>query len=241
MRTLWKTSFGDDDVFLDHFFSAGFSPERCRCVVNEEGKLLSIVYWFDTRYEGETFAYLYAAATDPDFRRQGLLRYLLADTHRLLKDRGYAGALLVPGDEGLRQMYRSMGYVNCTTISTLISASKPMTVPVHSIDREEYGKLRRTYLPKGGVIQEEENLRFLETQCRFYTGAGFVMCAVPKNEETLSVPEFLGNTEVIPGVLCALGYPLGTFRVPGPSLPFAMVFPFRKGVALPGYLGLAFD
>ena len=241
MRNLWKVSFGDDDVFLDHFFSAGFSPDRCRVVVNEEGKLLSALYWFDTEYKGEKFAYLYAVATDPDFRRQGILRYLLADTHALLKERGYSGALLVPGDEDLRKMYAAMGYEDCTTISTVISASQPVTVLVHPIDLEEYRRLRKQYLPKDAVIQEGDSLRFLQTQYTFYTGPGFVMCAAPKTPELLLACEYLGDTDVIPGVLCTLGYAMGSFRVPGSTTPFAMLCPFRKDTPRPAYFGLAFD
>ena len=241
MRSLWKTSFGDDDVFLDNFFSAGFSPDRCRCIVSEEGKLLSILYWFDTEYEGETFAYLYAVATDPQYRRQGLFPYLLADTRQLLESRGYAGILLVPGDEDLRKMYVHRGFETCTGISTMISASKPVTVPIHQIDREEYRKLRRNLLPKNAVIQEGANLNFLSTQYKLYTGPGFVMCARPKTEQVLEVGEYLGNTELLPGILCALGFPMGTFRIPGDALPFAMLLPIKKDAKIPGYFGLAFD
>lgn len=240
LRQLWKVSFGDDDVFLDHFFSTGFSPDRCRCVVSE-GRLLAALYWFDGEYEGNTYAYLYAVATDPDFRRRGIIRYLMEDTRQVLENRGYAGILLVPGDDGLRQMYRTMGYEDCSTVSTLISASQPVTSLVHPIDRQEYAKLRRTYLPRNGLIQEGSSLSFLETQCKFYTGPGFVMCAAPRSEELLQVPEFLGDVEEIPGVLCALGYPMGSFRVPGDSIPFAMCLQLKKDAPVPGYVGLAFD
>ena len=241
LRSLWKVSFGDDDVFLDHFFSTGFSKDRCRCIVNEEGKLLSALYWFDCEYEGETFAYLYALATDPEFRHKGILKYLLADTYTVLKERGYAGALLVPADEELRKMYASMGFFDCTAANTLISASQPVTVLTHAIDREEFAKLRKKYLPKNGALQEGPSLAFLETQYKFYTGPGFVMCARPKTEALLEVAEYLGDMEVIPGVLCALGYPMGTFRTPGDAIPFAMGFAIKKDAVFPGYLGFAFD
>lgn len=240
LRELWKLSFGDDDVFLDHFFSTGFSPERCRCVVNE-GRLLAALYWFDCQYQEETYAYLYAVATHPDFRHQGIIHYLLADTHQLLEQKGYAGALLVPGDEGLRKMYTSIGYQDCTTINTVVSASQPSDVLIHPVDREEYQKLRQNLLPKDGVIQEGACLKFLETQYKFYAGTGFVMCAAPKNDQILEAAEYLGNTDMIPGILCALGYAIGTFRIPGTTIPFAMLYPIKKEAAVPGYFGLAMD
>ena len=214
LRALWKISFGDDDVFLDHFFSTGFSQDRCRCIVNEEGRLLAALYWFDTCYQDQTFAYLYAVATDPEFRRQGIIHYLLADTHRLLKELGYAGVLLVPGDDSLRKMYASMGYQDCTSVSTIISASQPATVLIHPVDREEYAKLRRTYLPRDGVIQEGANLAFLETQCRLYAGSGFIMCARPKSPEILEVTEYLGGYRSAPRRSLRPGLSHGDFPHP---------------------------
>ena len=161
--------------------------------------------------------------------------------HKLLQDQGYAGALLVPGDDGLREMYQRKNYVNCTAMNTILSASQPETVPIHPIDREEYGKLRRTLLPKNGVIQEGENLLFLETQYKLYTGPGFLLCARPKTEVFLEGAEFLGDPALLPGILCALGYPHGSFRMPGEAIPFAMICLLKKDAPVPGYFGLAFD
>ena len=240
LRELWKLAFGDDDVFLDHFFSTGFSEKRCRCMVCE-GKLAAALYWFDCDYQGEKYAYLYAVATHPDFRHRGLLHYLLADTHQLLTELGYAGALLVPGSEDLRGLYTSIGYRTCTGICNLLSASQPVTVPIHSVDYQEYQKLRRTYLPQDGVIQEGACMQFLETQAKFYTGPGFVLCASGESTEMLQGIEYLGDTDIVPGILCALGYSHGTFRVPGDRIPFAMVYSLKKDAPVPGYFGLALD
>ena len=33
LRALWREAFGDSDAFLDTFFATGFSPDRCRCIV----------------------------------------------------------------------------------------------------------------------------------------------------------------------------------------------------------------
>ena len=240
LRNLWKLAFGDDDVFLDHFFSTGFSEKRCRCMVSD-GVLAAALYWFDAEYQGEKYAYLYAVATHPDFRHQGLLHYLLADTHQLLTSLGYAGAMLVPGSEELRGLYTSIGYRTCTGICSLFSASQPVTVPIHSVDWQEYQKLRREYLPAGGLLQEEDSLRFLQTQAKFYTGPGFLLCAAPESTDLMRGIEFLGDTAVVPGILCALGYSHGNFRTPGDKIPFAMIYPLKKDAPVPGYLGLAFD
>ena len=240
LRELWKLSFGDSDEFLDDFFSTGYSESRCRCVVSD-GRAAAALYWFDAQFEGEKFAYLYAVATHPEFRHQGLIHYLVADTHQLLTEQGYAGAMLVPADDGLRQMYAAMGYEDCTTVTQFVTGSLTEDVLMHAINRYEYEQLRPQFLPQGGMRQEGAGLDFLATQAKFYTGPDFLMCCAPQDEQTLRGIEYLGNPSAAPGILCSLGYAQGVFLTPGTKLPYAMLCPLTKDCPRPGYLGLAFD
>ena len=240
LRELWKLSFGDTDAFLDDFFRTGYSESRCRCAV-QDGRAAAALYWFDAQYQGQKFAYLYAVATHPDFRRQGLIHYLIADTHRLLADLGYAGAMLVPADEGLRQMYAAMDYEDCTTVSQFVTASLAEDVSMHPINRQEYEQLRPRFLPRDGMIQAGPGLDFLDTMAKFYTGPDFLMCCAPMDDHTLRGIEYLGNPGAAPGILCALGYAQGVFLTPGQKLPYAMLCPLQKDCPRPGYLGLALD
>ena len=112
LRSLWKEAFGDTDAFLDAFFDAAFSPDRCRCVWDENHPVAAL-YWLDHTCNGEKFAYIYAVATRKSHRRQGLCHALMARTHEDLAAAGYAGALLVPATEALAQYYAAMGYRFC--------------------------------------------------------------------------------------------------------------------------------
>ena len=78
LRSLWKTAFGDEDAFLDAFFSTAYSPDRCRCIIEDDG-IQAALYWFDASCAGHKFAYLYAVATDPAHRGKGLCRKLMED------------------------------------------------------------------------------------------------------------------------------------------------------------------
>lgn len=240
LRQLWKTAFSDTDEFLDRFFAACFSPLRCRCAL-EEGRTVAALYWFDVVCRGKKLAYFYAVATHPDFRGRGVCRSLMADTHTLLAEQGYDGALLVPQSEGLRKMYASFGYRDCTTVSETFCAAGEAPVSIHTVNREEYARLRREYLPADGVVQEGENLAFLETFARFYSGPGFLLAAQDDGEGNLFGAELLGNGAAAPGILRALGYAQGTFRTPGEKMPFALFLPFGPDAVAPGYFGLAFD
>ncbi|MGM9549110.1 MAG: GNAT family N-acetyltransferase [Faecousia sp.] len=238
LRELWQAAFGDSETFVKKFFSDTYSPRRCRCVT-EAGAVAAALYWFDAEYAGQEFAYLYAVATQVDFRNQGLCRTLMADTLHCLTERGYDGALLMPQSSELREMYARMGFRDCCTVSEFTcEAGEP--VPLRTVSATEYARLRRGLLPRDGVIQEGTNLSYLESYVSLYAGGDFLLAAVPRGD-SLTGMELLGNADAAPGILGALGYPRGHFRTPGKSLPSAMFRPLKAGVKAPGYFGLVFD
>lgn len=239
LRNLWQLSFGDEGGFIDIFFEKGFHLERCRCITIS-GQIAAALYWFETACRGQKLAYLYGVATDPQYRGQGLCRRLMEDTHVHLLSLGYCGVLLVPQKEGLREMYRKMGYQDCTTVTEFFCTDDPYPAPMHAIDSAEYALLRKNHLPEGSVIQEGSNLAFLSAYAKFYKGMDFVMAAAADGDSLFAM-EYLGNRESAPGVLCALGFSQGTFRTPGGKKPFAMYLPLTQDAPEPEYFAFAFD
>lgn len=237
LRQLWQEAFGDDDAFLELFYTFGFAPDRCRCVT-VDGKVAAALYWFDCQYQGRPLAYLYGVATRKAFRGKGLCRALAENTHQHLKYLGYAGAILVPAGENLFQMYEKMGYSVCASVSEFVCEAGLEPARMRQVDGEEYRLLRRTFLPEEGVVQEGDNLEFLQTMADFYAGEDFLV-AVARDEEFFA-PELLGNEQAAPGILAALRKNQGRFRGPGGGTPFAMYFSLSDAPA-PGYFGLAFD
>ena len=238
LRQLWKIAFGDEDAFLDLFFQHAYAPDRCRCVRMDD-RIAAVLYWFDCSLENKKFAYIYAVATHPDFRNQGLCRKLMADTHQILSGRGYAGVVLVPQKESLRAMYAGMGYRDCGGLNLFDCTAENRQLPVRTIGAEEFAVLRRTFLPAGGIVQEGENLPFLASQLQFYAGPDFLLTAYAE-KDVLHGIELLGDSSVAPGILASLGFQKGTFRTPGHS-PFAMFHPLEETCPVPGYFGFAFD
>lgn len=239
LLALWKDAFGDHEGFWELFLDSGFSPERCRCVT-ENGQVAAGLCWFDCGWSEETLAYLYAVVTHPDFRGRGLCRALMEDTHALLKGMDYGGVLLVPETESLRKMYEKLGYQNRTGVSEFPCAAGTEAVPIRAICGEEYARLRREYLPEGGVVQEGANLDFLSRQAQLFAGHDFLLAAYSE-DGVLHGMELLGNAEAAPGILHALGFSRGVFRAPGSHKAFAMFHPLTNHVDLPVYFGLAFD
>jgi len=122
LRALWKEAFGDTDTFLDGFFEHGFSHRRCRCMC-EDDEVLAALYWFESTYHGQRFAYLYAVATAAARRGQGLFSALLEDTKQVLIAQGYDGILLVPEDESLARMYEKFGFSKSSGMTMYIENS----------------------------------------------------------------------------------------------------------------------
>lgn len=236
LKALWQTSFGDERAFVEAFFSTAFSPRRCRCVT-VEGILAAALYWFDCHHQEETCAYIYAVATDPAFRGRGLCAALMADTHKHLTENGYAGAILVPGNKNLFSFYEKQGYRPFGGKAQLTCAPGH-PVSLTPVKAEEYAAARRKYLPAGGIIQEDENLDFLQKQADLYVGQDFVLAAT-KEEDCLRGIELLGNLNAAPGIVSALGANTGIFSIPGEN-PFAMCRPLGHDFS-PTYFGLAFD
>ena len=236
---LWQEAFGDSEEFIEGFFYTGFSPARCRCIT-ENGNVLAALYWLEGQYEDQRIAYIYAVAVAKEARGRGLSRMLMADTHAHLALRGYDSAMLVPQGAGLRQLYAKLGYRDCTTVDEFTAQAAAPAETLRRIDRYTYARLRREMLPQGSVIQEDENIAYLETIAFFYQGEDLLVAANSYNGK-LRCPELLGDPARAPGILAALNCAEGSFRVPGGDIPFAMFLPLVPWAKEPEYLGLSFD
>lgn len=239
LRLLWQEAFGDTDAFLDNFFTSGYSPDRCRAVTLE-GQTAAALYWFDCVWEEKKLAYLYAVATAEAFRGRGLCRFLLEDTHKLLAQQGYAGAVLSPGSRSLFQMYEKLGYRVMSSIREFSREADAAPYPVTEVTPEEYARRRALLLPEGGIRQEGESLRFLTTYASLFAAEDCLLC-VRREKDTLFAAELLGNADRAGGIVRYFGCREGIFRTPGDGKAFAMYCPLIQERAMPTYLGHAFD
>ena len=240
LRALWKEAFEDTDEFLDIFFKKIFHPKRCRCISDGE-QVTAALYWFDCLHEGKKIAYIYAVATAKSCRGQGLCRKLMDDTHHHLASLGYEGALLVPGSKELFEMYEKMSYQTCSAVREFQCKAQPQELQLLEIDQFEYAKLRKLLLPKGSVVQENENLDFLQTYAHFYMGLGFLLAAFVENDTLFGI-ELLGDITAAPAITYTLGYEKGSFRTIGNGRPFAMYHSLGDSTLLPpSYFAFAFD
>ena len=235
LRQLWQAVFGDSDAFLDLFFSTAFSPDHCLCVRLDQ-QIVAAAYWMDCSFSGQTAAYVYAVVTAPVHRGQGHCRRLMDAIHRQLSDDGYCGSLLVPAEDGLRQMYATMGYRDFGGIAEASYTAGDTACQMRSLDPQELSILRRQYLPQGGVVQEGKSLSLLAGLADFYAGENHLLTVSREGNRIL---ECLGDPNNIPPSLAALGIPQAAVRLPG-NQPFAMYRPLKQ-IPPPTYFAFAFD
>ncbi len=237
-KALWQEAFGDTDAFLDSFFATGFSPSHCQCLYQNH-RLAAALYWFDCLWQDKKLAYLYAVATKKSLQGQGLCRSLMEATHTQLQRAGYAGAVLVPGNDGLAGMYEKFGYKTFSFCKKEeIFPSKPLSIK--EISPSEYASLRQVYLPENAVCQETPAFLFLATFCRFYRTKDGLFC-ISRQEDTLNFQEFLGDISLLPGITAAMNAEKAVVRVSDDRTPFAMYRSFTGDDATPGYFALPMD
>ena len=239
LRALWKEAFGDGDEFIDTFMSVAYSPQRCRCV-SVDGNVAAALYWFDCSCEGQRIAYLYAIATAKAYRGRGFCKALMENTHAHLRALGYSGAVLVPASKGLFDFYGRMGYSVCSYAQELTVEATNESVDFREIDGTDFSSLRRNFLKKGSVIQENENIDFLKTQAKLFAGKDFLIAAGGKGD-TLYAMELLGRLDSAAAMAGALGYSRLRARRGVHDRPFAMYLPLVDGAVTPCYFGLPFD
>lgn len=196
LTDLWIQAFGDSRDFIENFFRTGFSQDRC-LLAEEDSQLLAALYWFDCLWEGKKIAYLYAIATDQSHRGKGICNALMEYTHRQLAAGGYCGALLVPADEGLVNLYGKMGYsVCCPVYKPAVSAPANL----QEISADAYSELRRAYLPEGAVEHTKAAFSYLSVFTKFYRFPSGICCGYTENDQ-LQLQELLpanlsANTKV---------------------------------------------
>ena len=111
---LWQTCFGEHREAVDYFLERVFAPEHCLVHV-EDSRVVAMVHMLPAHmvvgHGTHQAHYIFAAATDPGFRSQGLMGRLLERAFSYGESRGDVCSFLLPSEPSLYDYYARHGYV----------------------------------------------------------------------------------------------------------------------------------
>ncbi len=109
---LWEEAFGEDELVRD-FYDKAFM-EMSVLIVKNEQRIVSMLHYMPCRYEegGVVYkgVYLYALATDKEYRGRGYMGRLINEALELAKQSGVDFCFLVPADAPLYDFYKKFGF-----------------------------------------------------------------------------------------------------------------------------------
>lgn len=236
LKDLWQQAFGDSRESVNAFFATAYAPERS-AVISLDNQPAAALYWMDYTWRSKKLAYLYAVATEESYRGQGYGKKLMEKTHKLLKEQGYAGAVLVPAEEKLVRWYEKQGYQTFYYAKKQIVAAGVDT-QVTEISAEQYDALRREMKPDapqpGKAVYD-----YFATYGSFYQAQECIFAA-SRQEDKVYFQEFLGDMQKLPDILGGLNAQSGVVCLPDEDTTFAMYYPLTE-TKMPDYFSFALD
>ncbi|MDD3479468.1 MAG: GNAT family N-acetyltransferase [Paludibacteraceae bacterium] len=113
LQQLYRHCFDDSEAFVDYYFQQRYTDDRTQYILRDEQPVAALqTLSYPMLFAGRlcATAYLSAVCTHPDYRHQGLMRDLLAQTHQTLAARGVAAAWLIPAKPWLYDVYAKQQY-----------------------------------------------------------------------------------------------------------------------------------
>ena len=109
LKRLWKEAFGDSDEFVESFFNTFYSPERV-LYIEENGRLLSMLYILPFIMDGRNIGYIYGVATAKEERGKGYATTLIERAISIARNSGYDALATIPASKDLRLFYEKFGF-----------------------------------------------------------------------------------------------------------------------------------
>ena len=269
-RQLWQLAFGDDEAYVDNFYTAYYRPERV-LVLEEAGAVRAMTAWFDTAFvvpgRGKfRAAYLYAVATHPEWRGRGLAGELLARADGFFRAWDIPAVTTVPAEPSLHNFFGGNGFRECFVHGQFRydrpAAPVPAEGELEALSPAAYAALREERLAgRAHIALSPEVTAYQAGACALSPGGGLyaldtprgraALCAEGMGDGSLLVKELLTEPGDVDWVVSWLPKLLpawsGLYRTPDGEIPFGMLKWLSPDQSRcwdwtsTAYLGLAFD
>lgn len=176
-KNLHIKTFGDNKKFADLLFSA-FFPNNFLYKYSD-GKVVSQLFLIDGQINKEKCGYIYAAATDKEYRRRGYMGELVEKSKSL-----YPKIALKPATESLYNFYEKFGFKTVFYAKTRMSLKDEYEkVKLKKvIEVEDYKAIRQTLLPENTINFCSDAIKIILSEYQIVTN---------KDEPSLFLATFL--------------------------------------------------
>lgn len=113
LKALWHDTFGDSYEYLNAFFNSVYKDENTLVYIENKKPVAALYIIPYTMLYNEReikVAYLYALATRPAFRGQGIMAQLIEKSFDICISRGYSLTTLIPSESSLFGYYERFGF-----------------------------------------------------------------------------------------------------------------------------------
>lgn len=234
-KSLYITAFQDDEEFTDLLFDL-FYDSSCRYLC-EDDKVVSMLFAMDVTLDGAKGKYIYAVATDENYRGKGYMSKLFRKVSDEFKDE-YDFFCLKPMSESLFDYYGRLGFEKCLKKSESFKYETNLDCKLYPLNSaKDIKAVRRALLKENFVDYSDNFIKLLLSYCDMLTDS-LENPRVFAVKEKLSgkVKEVLGDKELLTEDF--LNIPL---LVPGDGFDFAMVKFLKCKPFENKYLGFALD
>ncbi len=233
LQELWRRVFGDGPEVTKAFFHS-FPPTRHTRVLQAEGRLASMASWIPVLLrdgeDGRPGAYIYAVATAPEHRSQGLARKLLEELERALAAEGLSFAALCPAERSLYDYYGALGYETAFFCDHFHVSAGDRPLALAPVDPEAYVDARQSLLRLPYCAWDQNALAYLrDTGTQFYRFPGGCAAVSVQPDGTMHIRELIASDVhgAAAGVCAALNAGQGEEFAPGIEQPRLMLKWFR--------------
>ena len=109
IRDLWHRVFGDDRVLIDDFLVRLYDATLC-FTSKRETKVVSMLHVVPLQSEERKIAYIYAVATDEEWREKGIASQLINRALKSIDEDEYQYTVLIPSDSKTARFYTKFGF-----------------------------------------------------------------------------------------------------------------------------------
>ena len=161
---LWHTAFSKDSEEECLTFLKAISLCEVCVVACENSTPISMAFFIPadlrTANRAVPVRYLYAAATLPSYRNQGIFSQLLRWSHRRWKEKGEAACFLNPAEPSLVGFYQRFGYQPVAFCHTIEGTAGSKSLPVTPLSAGEYPKVRTALLPSESIVWPDSIVQY---------------------------------------------------------------------------------